>query len=46
VGLKKLESLEASCIESRQTNLFRIRASMSYPPDVTAQADPEFWKKK
>jgi hypothetical protein len=45
-GLKKLEALEASCVESRQGNLFMIQPSMSYPPDATVQANPDFWKKK
>ena len=43
-GLKKLEALEASCVESRQSNLFRIAPKMSYPPDVFVQAEPDFWK--
>jgi hypothetical protein len=45
-GMKKLETLEASCLESRQENMFMIQPSMSYPPDATVQANPEFWKKK
>lgn len=45
-GLKKLEALEASCVESRQTNLFRIAPKMSYPPDQLVQAEPDFWTPK
>jgi hypothetical protein len=45
-GLKKLEALEASCVESRQSNLFRIAPKMSYPPDQLVQAEPEFWTPK
>jgi hypothetical protein len=45
-GMKKLEKLEASCVESRQTNLFRINPAMSYPPDALVQAEPDFWKVK
>jgi hypothetical protein len=43
-GLKKLEALEASCVESRQSNLFRMAPKMSYPPDAFVQAEPDFWK--
>jgi hypothetical protein len=45
-GLKKLEALEASCVESRQANLFRIAPKMSYPPEALVQAEPDFWKVK
>jgi hypothetical protein len=45
-GMKKLQALESSCLETRQENLFLIQPSMSYPPDVTVQANPDFWKKK
>ena len=43
--LKKLDALEASCVESRQSNLFRMAPKMSYPPDAFVQAEPDFWKK-
>jgi hypothetical protein len=43
-GLKKLDALEASCVESRQSNLFRMAPKMSYPPDAFVQAEPDFWK--
>ncbi|NYF50412.1 hypothetical protein [Tunturiibacter gelidoferens] len=45
-GLKKLEALEASCVESRQSNLFRISPKMSYPPEALVQAEPDFWTPK
>jgi hypothetical protein len=43
-GLKKLEALEASCVESRMTNLFWIDPKMSNPPEAMTKADPDFWK--
>ena len=42
-GMKKLEELEAACVESRQTNLFVIDPKMSYPPEAWVKADPDFW---
>jgi hypothetical protein len=42
-GMKKMEQLEASCVESRQTNLFVIDPKMSYPPEAWVKADPDFW---
>jgi hypothetical protein len=45
-GLKKLEALEASCVESRESNLFRIAPKMSYPPPALVQAEPDFWTPK
>jgi hypothetical protein len=45
-GMKKLDELEASAIESRQTNLFSFNPKMSYPPDAFIKADPDFWKPK
>jgi hypothetical protein len=45
-GVKKLQTLEASCIESRQTNLFRIAPKMSYPSPAFVQAEPDFWTPK
>ncbi|NYF91252.1 hypothetical protein RBB79_16655 [Tunturiibacter empetritectus] len=45
-GLKRLEALEASCVESRQSNLFRIAPTMSYPPEQLVQAEPDFWTPK
>ena len=43
-GLKKLDELEAACVESRQRNLFVIDPKMSYPPEAMVKADPDFWK--
>ncbi len=45
-GMKKLEALEAVCVESEQTNLFAIDPKMSYPTDAFVKADPDFWKPK
>ncbi|WP_353065224.1 hypothetical protein RBB77_05010 [Tunturibacter psychrotolerans] len=45
-GLKKLEALEASCVVSRESNLFRIAPKMSYPPPALVQAEPDFWTPK
>jgi hypothetical protein len=45
-GMKKMAMLMASCVESEQTNLFRIDPKMSYPTDEMVQADPGFWKVK
>jgi hypothetical protein len=42
-GMKKMEELEAACVESRQTNLFVIDPKMSYPPEAWVKADPDFW---
>jgi hypothetical protein len=41
--LKKLAALEASCLESKQTDLFLIDPKMSYPTETMRKADPEFW---
>ncbi len=43
-GLKKIEALEASCVESRMTNLFWIDPKMSNPSEAMTKADPDFWK--
>ena len=42
-GMKKLDELEAACVESRQRNLFVIDPKMSYPPEAFVKADPDFW---
>jgi hypothetical protein len=44
--MKKLEEMEASCVESRQTNLFVFNPKMSYAPDAWVKADPDFWSAK
>jgi hypothetical protein len=43
-GLKKLAALEASCLASKQADLFFIDPKMSYPNEQMLKADPEFWK--
>jgi hypothetical protein len=43
---KKMQELEAACIESQQTNLFAISPKMSLPFDDWVTADPEFWTPK
>jgi hypothetical protein len=43
-GMKKMEELEAACVESRQTNLFVLEPKMSNPPEALIKADPDFWK--
>jgi len=43
---KKLDGMEASCIESFQTNIFAFNPKMSYPPDAWVKADPDFWSAK
>ena len=45
-GIKKLEELEAACVEARQDNLFVFDPKMSYPPEAIVKADPDFWKPK
>jgi hypothetical protein len=45
-GMKKLDDLEAACVESTQTNLFMFNPKMSYPPDEWVKADPAFWSAK
>ena len=45
-GMKKMQELEAACVESRQTNLFVLEPKMSNPPEALIKADPDFWKVK
>jgi hypothetical protein len=45
-GLKKLDSLEASCMESEKTNMFLINPKMSIPTDEMIKAEPDFWRPK
>jgi hypothetical protein len=45
-GMKKLDELEAACVESSQHNLFVIDPKMSNPSEVMVKADPAFWKAK
>jgi len=44
--MKKLDELEASCVESHQTNVFAFNPKTSYPPDAWVKADPDFWSAK
>jgi hypothetical protein len=45
-GMKRIEDLTASCIESSQTNLFAFSPKMSYPSETWVKADPDFWSTK
>lgn len=44
--MKKLDDMEASCVESRQSNVFAFNPKISYPPDEWVKADPDFWSAK
>ena len=43
-GMKKLDELEAACVDSRWTNLFAFSPEMSYPPEAWTKAEPDYWK--
>ena len=45
-GMKKLDELAAASIESSESNLFMLNASMSYVPDEWIKTDPDFWRPK
>lgn len=45
-GMKKLEELEANCIESEHSNFFIIDPKMSIPTDQMIKAEPDFWRVK
>jgi hypothetical protein len=45
-GMKKLDELEASCVEEEQTNLFHFSPAMSYVPESWVKAEPDYWKPK
>jgi hypothetical protein len=45
-GMKKLDALDSSCIESEQTNLFLINPKMSRPPESWVKAEPDYWRPK
>lgn len=45
-GLKKLDELEASCIESHSANLFAFNPKISRVPDAWINAEPDYWKPK
>ncbi|HYK34500.1 hypothetical protein [Alloacidobacterium sp.] len=44
--MKKLEDMEASCVESHQSSLLMFNPKMSYPRDEWVKADPDFWSTK
>jgi hypothetical protein len=43
-GMKKLDELVASTIESSQHNLFAFNPNMSYVPEEWIKNNPDFWK--
>ena len=45
-GMKKLEELDASSIESSQHQLFAFNPRMSYADPEWIKADPDFWTPK
>ena len=45
-GMKQLETLEASCVESSKQNFFLINPKMSIPSDEMLKAEPDFWRPK
>lgn len=45
-GLKQLETLEASCVESSKENFFAIDPKMSIPTEEMLKAEPDFWRQK
>jgi hypothetical protein len=45
-GMKKMNELSASAIESTDSQLFVFNPRQSYAPDDWIKADPEFWKPK
>jgi hypothetical protein len=45
-GMKKLGELEASAVESIESNMFSFNPRMSYVSEEFVKADPDFWKPK
>jgi hypothetical protein len=45
-GLKRLDTLEAACVESSMSNIFSIDPKMSLPTDEMVKAEPDFWRPK
>jgi len=45
-GLKKLDELWGTAVESSQQQLFAINPRMSYVADEWIKSDPDFWKPK
>jgi len=45
-GMKKLQALEAACIEEEQSNLFAFDPKMSLVPEDWIAAEPDYWAPK
>lgn len=45
-GMKKLDEMFASCVESTSQQLFAVNPHMSYVSDAWVKSDPDFWKPK
>jgi hypothetical protein len=45
-GMKKLDELVASCVESSMHQIFAFSPNMSYVDDAWIKADPDYWKPK
>jgi hypothetical protein len=45
-GMKKLDEMVGSCIESSEHQLFAVNPHMSYVSDEWIKSDPDFWKPK
>lgn len=45
-GMKILDDLVATCVESSQHQLFAVSPRMSYVPESWAKSDPDFWSPK
>jgi hypothetical protein len=43
-GLRRLEELESSAVDSAEHQLFVFNPRMSYPSDDLIKGDPEFWQ--
>lgn len=43
-GMKKLNEMFASCVESTSQQLFAVNPHMSYVSDEWIKSDPEFWQ--
>lgn len=45
-GIKKLDELDASCVQSEMSNIFALDPKMSIPTDDMVKAEPDFWRAK
>ena len=45
-GMRKLDQLVQSSVDSADSELFEINPRQSYPPEDWVKANPEFWKPK